>query len=438
MRLTAEASGPLHGSVAVPGDKSLSHRALLLGALGVGTSQVQGLLTGVDVLATEAALMACGVEIEREGHDLVVHGVGTGGLAEPQNVLDLGNAGTGARLLMGVLAGHPFTSVVTGDASLRRRPMARVLDPLSTMGAQFFTRTGGRLPATVVGTAEPQPIEHRSTIASAQVKSAILLCGLHGIGETAVVEPAASRDHTENMLSAMGARIERTVLADGSHRVALQGESELHPLAFRIPGDPSSAAFPIVATLICPGSNARFTHVGTNPLRTGLFETLKEMGADLKFEETGRAAGEPVCTIEVSAGPLKGVEVPAERAPSMIDEFPILAMAAAFADGQTVMRGLGELRVKESDRFAAVLDGLKRNGVDVEADGDDLMVTGSGGKRVRGGARLDANHDHRIAMSFLVLGLGAEDAISVDGSETIETSFPGFVELMRGLGARIG
>ncbi|HET6467628.1 MAG TPA: 3-phosphoshikimate 1-carboxyvinyltransferase [Geminicoccaceae bacterium] len=436
MLLRAAPHGPLAGTVALPGDKSISHRALMFAAMARGTSRIEGLLEGEDVLRTAGALRALGVGLERLADGgWRVEGVGVGGFREPEGVLDLGNAGTGARLLLGLLAGHGFTSFLTGDASLRARPMARVVEPLSQMGAAFVTRSGARLPLAVTGRSEPRPIIWRSKVASAQVKSAILLAGLHAPGRTVVVEPLASRDHSERMLGAMGAEITSEAQADGALEVAILGPAELSARPMLVPGDPSSAAFPMVAAAITPGALVRLRGVGMNPLRTGLLTTLLEMGAMLRVLERREQAGEEVADLEIEGSGLCAVEVPAERAPSMIDEYPILAVAAACARGRTVMRGLGELRVKESDRLAAMADGLAACGVKVAAEGDSLIVQGGG--RPAGGVTIDAHLDHRIAMSFLVLGGAAAAPVTVAGAETIDTSFPGFQRLMNGLGARI-
>ncbi|MEK0084452.1 3-phosphoshikimate 1-carboxyvinyltransferase [Benzoatithermus flavus] len=436
MLLRAAPHGALSGAVALPGDKSISHRSLMLAAMAVGESRIEGLLEGEDVLATARALRAMGVEVERGAPGCWrVWGVGVGGLAEPSDVLDLGNAGTGARLLMGLLAGHAFTSFMTGDASLRSRPMRRVIEPLARMGASFVSRSGGRLPLAVTGRTDLLPIVHESKVASAQVKSAVLLAGLHAPGSTTVIEPLPSRDHSERMLTAMGATIVSEPTETGGRRVTITGQPELRPQSFVVPGDPSSAGFPAVAAALAAGSEVRLERVGLNPLRTGLYATLVEMGARIGIENEAVAGGEPVGDLVVRGGPLRGVEVPAERAPTMIDEYPILAVAAAFAEGATIMRGLSELRVKESDRLAVMADGLAACGVAVEVEGDDLVVHGAA--RVRGGALIDARLDHRIAMSFLVLGGRAEAPVTVKGAEAIETSFPGFAELMNGLGAEI-
>ena len=437
MRLIARPSGRLAGSVAVPGDKSISHRALLLGALAVGTSRIRGLLEGEDVRATWRALAELGVTIDREGPEVRVHGVGVGGLRAPGDVLDLGNAGTGVRLLMGVLAGHGFPATLTGDASLRRRPMGRVLRPLQQMGVRVTATDGDRLPLTMTGSDQLLPIAYASPVASAQVKSAVLLAGLHAAGITEVSEPSPSRDHTETMLQAMGATIERGQDAAGRPRVAITGQPELRPFDLAVPGDPSSAAFPLVAALLQPGSDVTVRRIGMNPTRTGLIEVLQLMGASIEVLDLTHGAGEAVADLRVQSGPLRGIEVPPEMAPAMIDEYPILAVAAAFAAGRTVMHGIGELRVKESDRLAAMAAGLEAAGVAVEAGEDWLAVEGRGGTPPVGGNVVDAGHDHRIAMSFAVLGLASETAIAIDGAETIATSFPTFVDLMRGLGAAL-
>ena len=435
--LSSGSSRPLHGRCRVPGDKSISHRALILGALAVGRTRIRNLLEGDDVLRTAAALKALGARIARDRNgQWTVHGVGVGGLVEPGEILDLGNSGTGARLLMGAVATHPFTSFFSGDESLRRRPMARIVEPLTRIGARFVARDGSRLPLAVVGTASPMPIAYTLPVPSAQVKSAVLLAGLNAPGETTVIEPVATRDHTENMLRHFGAQITVTATETGGKRIALIGQPELRPADLAVPGDPSSAAFPIVAALIRPGSAITIEGVGTNPLRTGLYQTLAEMGARLGLARTRIAGGEPVADITVKAGDLHGVNVPAARAPSMIDEYPILAVAAAFAKGRTVMRGLGELRVKESDRLAAIAGGLRKCGVAATIDGDTLTVEGKG-TPPKGGALVAAQLDHRIAMAFLVLGGAARKPVRIDDGETIATSFPGFVKLMNRLGTRI-
>ncbi|HYL48247.1 MAG TPA: 3-phosphoshikimate 1-carboxyvinyltransferase [Stellaceae bacterium] len=435
--LSSGSSRSLRGRCRVPGDKSISHRVLILGALAVGHTRIRNLLEGDDVLRTAAALRALGARIERSRDGLwSVHGVGVGGLTEPAEVLDLGNSGTGARLLMGAVATLPFASFFTGDESLRRRPMARIVEPLTRIGARFVARDGARLPLAVVGTASPMPITYTLPVPSAQVKSAVLLAGLNTPGETTVIEPAATRDHTENLLRHFGAVVAVTSTGTGGKRITLTGQPELTPADLTVPGDPSSAAFPIVAALIRPGSDMTVEGIGTNPLRTGLYQTLTEMGAPLGIAKARIAGGESVADIRVKAGDLHGVEVPAVRAPSMIDEYPILAVAAAFAKGRTVMRGLGELRVKESDRLAAIADGLQKCGVAATIDGDTLTVEGKG-TPPKGGALVAAKLDHRIAMAFLVLGGAARKPVRIDDGETIATSFPGFVKLMNRLGTRI-
>jgi 3-phosphoshikimate 1-carboxyvinyltransferase len=435
--LSSGSSRSLRGRCRVPGDKSISHRVLILGALAVGRTRIRNLLEGDDVLRTAAALRALGARIERSRDGLwSVHGAGIGGLTEPAEVLDLGNSGTGARLLMGAVATLPFASFFTGDESLRRRPMARIVEPLTRIGARFVTRDGARLPLAVVGTASPMPITYTLPVPSAQVKSAVLLAGLNAPGETTVIEPAATRDHTENLLRHFGAVVAVTSTETGGKRITLTGQPELTPADVTVPGDPSSAAFPIVAALIRPGSDMTVEGVSTNPLRTGLYQTLTEMGAPLGIAKARIAGGESVADIRIKAGDLHGVEVPAVRAPSMIDEYPILAVAAAFAKGRTVMRGLGELRVKESDRLAAIADGLQKCGVAATIDGDTLTVEGKG-TPPKGGALVAAKLDHRIAMAFLVLGGAARKPVRIDDGDTIATSFPGFVKLMNRLGTRI-
>jgi 3-phosphoshikimate 1-carboxyvinyltransferase len=431
---TARPSEALSGSARVPGDKSISHRALMIAGLAVGESRIDGLLEGADVLGTAAAMRALGAEVVREANGAWrVWGRGLGGLCEPEDVIDLGNSGTGARLIMGILAAHPITAVLTGDASLRARPMARVATPLVQMGAQVYARAGCRLPLTVVGTADPLPLRYRLPVPSAQVKSAILLAGLNTPGATCVVEPAPTRDHSELMLRHFGAEIAVETTDEG--RVAtVTGRPELSGRALRVPADPSSAAFVLVAALLLPGSEVRLPEVGVNPHRTGLLESLREMGADIRLENRREAAGEPVADLLVRAGTLEGIEVPAARAPTMIDEYPILAVAAACAKGRTVMRGLGELRVKESDRLAALARGLSACGVEVEEGEDSLVVHGRGG-RAPGGATIATGLDHRIAMSFLVLGLAGDNPVTIDDAGPIDTSFPDFIGLLRGLGA---
>jgi 3-phosphoshikimate 1-carboxyvinyltransferase len=434
--LEARPSGKLQGRLGVPGDKSISHRALILGGLAVGRTRVKGLLEGEDVLRTAAAMRAYGAAVARAADGTwVIDGAGVGGLAEPQDVLDLGNSGTSARLLLGLAASHPVTTFMTGDASLRRRPMARAAEPLARMGARIVARQGCRLPLAVTGAASPLPIEYRLPIPSAQVKSAVLLAGLNAPGATTVIEPAPTRDHTERMLRHFGGLVEASETADG-RRVTVSGQPELKGADLAVPGDPSSAAFPVVAALLVPGSELLVEAVGVNALRAGLFRTLREMGAALELRNQRLEGGEPIADIAVAASRLRGVEVPAERAPSMIDEYPILAVAAAFAEGRTVMRGLEELRVKESDRLTAIAEGLASCGVEVAVEGDTLVVEGSG-RPPAGGATIATRLDHRIAMAFLVLGLAAEAPVGVDDAAPIDTSFPGFAALMRRLGAEL-
>lgn len=426
---------PLAGAVRVPGDKSISHRALMFGALAVGRTEITGLLEGEDVLATAAALRAIGAGIERAGNGRWrVDGVGVGGLGEPEDVLDLGNSGTSARLLLGLLATHELTAFVTGDGSLRRRPMRRVIDPLSQFGARFVAREGGRLPLAVTGAADPVPIEYSLPVPSAQVKSAVLLAGLNTPGMTTVIENEPTRDHTERMLRHFGAKVMVEDEKRGGRRISVEGQPELKAAPITVPGDPSSAAFPLVAALIVPGSEIMIENVGLNPSRTGLFTSLVEMGADIAFENRREAGGEPVADLRVRAGVLTGIDVPPERAPSMIDEYPILAVAAACARGRTIMRGLAELRVKESDRLAGIAEGLTRCGVEVRIAGDDLIVEGSGAPPP-GGGLIATRLDHRIAMAFLVLGLASRDPVRIDDARPIATSFPDFVPLMQRLGA---
>jgi 3-phosphoshikimate 1-carboxyvinyltransferase len=433
--LEARSSGPLRGKVRVPGDKSISHRALILGALAVGETRISGLLEGEDVINTAKAMRALGAKVERTGDFAwIVHGVGVAGFAQPQGPLDFGNSGTGCRLVMGAVAGCPITAVFDGDASLRGRPMRRVLGPLELMGARVGDAgEGGRLPLTLHGARDPLPIVYKTPVASAQIKSAVLLAGLAAPGITTVIETEASRDHTELMLKHFGAQIVSTREGRHGRRIALTGEPELHGAGVVVPADPSSAAFPIVAALIVEGSDLILSDVMTNPLRTGLFTTLREMGASIEQSEVRGDAGEPMAQLRVRASKLRGVEVPAERAPSMIDEYLVLAVAAAFAEGTTIMRGLQELRVKESDRLEATAAMLRVNGVKVEISGDDLIVEGRG--HVPGGGVVATHMDHRIAMSALVMGLAADKPVKVDDTAFIATSFPDFIPMMRSLGA---
>src|SRR5262245_16598632 len=423
----------LSGTARVPGDKSISHRSLMLGALAVGETEIHGLLEGEDVLRTAAAMRQLGGEAER-GADGVwrARGRGIGGLREAPDVLDLGNAGTGTRLLMGLVAPYDFVTFFTGDASLRSRPMARVSEPLSRMGARIVARAGGRPPLAVIGTAEPMPITYKLPVASAQVKSAILLAGLNTPGITTVIEPEPTRDHTELMLKGFGAVLKVEQTKEG-RAVSLTGQPEIFGRKIVVPGDPSSAAFPLAAALIVPGSDIRLPNIGLNPHRIGFIETLLEMGANITIENRREEAGEPVGDLRVRHGALRGVTVPPERAASMIDEYPILSVLAAYAEGETRMLGLAELRVKESDRLATMAQGLAACGVKVTEGKDSLSV--SGGKAPAGGVRIPVKLDHRIGMSFLVLGMAAQKPVEIDDAEAIGTSFPGFVDLMNGLGA---
>ena len=433
--LTARRAGALKGRARVPGDKSISHRALIFGALTVGETRISGLLEGEDVINTANAMRALGARVERTGEGAWrVFGVGVGGFRAPDGVLDFGNSGTGCRLVMGAIGGCPISATFDGDASLRQRPMQRILEPLARIGARAASAgDGGRLPITLAGARDPIPIVYRTPVPSAQIKSAVLLAGLAAPGETTVIESEASRDHTERLLKHFGAEVRLEAEGAQGRKITVRGEVELAPAPVVVPADPSSAAFPMVAALIVPGSEVILTDVMTNPLRTGLILTLREMGAEIETLDLRSAGGEEVADLRVRASNLRGVEVPAARAPSMIDEYPVLAVAASFAQGTTVMRGLKELRVKESDRLSAVADGLKANGVEVDIQGDDLIVHGKG--LVRGGGGVATHMDHRIAMAFLVMGLSSEKPVRVDDAAIIATSFPGFPSLMRALGA---
>ncbi|MCJ8144336.1 3-phosphoshikimate 1-carboxyvinyltransferase [Ancylobacter sp. A5.8] len=433
----ARRSGPLKGRARVPGDKSVSHRALIFGTLTVGETRISGLLEGEDVLNTAKACAALGAVVERVGEgEWRVKGVGVGGLRSPEGPLDFGNAGTGSRLMMGVVAGNPIIATFDGDASLRRRPMRRILDPLEQMGVEVLDAAeGGRLPVTLKGPRDLMPIIYESPVASAQIKSAVLLAGLGAPGETTVIEKEASRDHTERMLAHFGADVRVEPYGEHGRKVTLKGRPELKPAPVRVPSDPSSAAFPLVAALIVPGSDIVIEGVMTNPLRTGLLTTLKEMGADITLLNERIEGGESVADLHVRHASLTGVVVPAERAPSMIDEYPVLAVAAGFAQGTTRMRGLSELRVKESDRLAVVAAGLEATGVVHRIEGDDLIVEGRG--VVPGAGPVATHMDHRIAMSFLVMGLASEQPVTIDDISFVATSFPAFTPIMRALGAVI-
>lgn len=432
-----EPGAPLRGTVTIPGDKSISHRSLMLSALAVGESRVSGLLEGEDVLATAAAMRALGAQIER-GADGVwrIHGVGVGSLVQPATALDMGNSGTSTRLLMGLLASHPLTATFTGDASLSKRPMGRVTDPLGLMGASFTTAPGGRLPLTMTGIAPAVPIEYRLPVASAQVKSAVLLAGLNTPGITRVIEPVPTRDHSERMLRGFGAQLTVDVDADGTRHIAIHGEAELKPQTLVVPGDPSSAAFPVVAALITPGSDITVTNVGMNPTRSGLFTLLQAMGADLTITNERDVGGEPVADLVVRHSQLTGIEVPPDIAPSMIDEFPVFFVAASFAKGRTTTSGLDELRVKESDRLALMASNLARIGADVTERQDGLVIDGTDGAPLQGTETtptIGAELDHRIAMSFAVAGQATIGGVVIDDMSPVATSFPGFADLLRTL-----
>lgn len=435
--MTARRSGPLTGTAEVPGDKSISHRALILGALSVGETVVTGLLEGQDVLDTAKAMRAFGAEVTQHGTGhWTVTGAGVGGFAEPVDIIDCGNSGTGARLIMGCMATSPITVTFTGDASLRKRPMARVTDPLSLFGTRAYGRSGGRLPMTVVGAADPVPVRYKVPVPSAQVKSAVLLAGLGAPGETVVIEKEPTRDHSERMLKGFGADLHVEDTAEG-RVITLVGQPELRAQTVAVPRDPSSAAFPVCAALIVENSDIFVPGVSQNLTRNGLYTTLVEMGAQIEFGNPREEGGEPVADLRVRFSDLKGVEVPAERAASMIDEFPVLSVVAACAEGTTIMRGVKELRVKESDRIDAMARGLEACGVRIEEDEDTLIVHGMGAGGVPGGATCATHIDHRIAMSFLVLGLASKRPVTVDDGSPIATSFPAFEGLMAALGADI-
>lgn len=431
--LSVMRASPLRGRVRLPGDKSISHRALIFGALATGTTRIRGLLEAEDVVNTARAVSALGAPAEKRGDVWEVKGRGPGGLGQPAEPLDFGNSGTGARLMMGVVAGHPITVQMTGDASLSRRPMRRVLGPLMQMGLQVLEPGKETLPLTLRGTSELIPIIYPLPVPSAQVKSAVLLAGLHAAGETTVIEHEATRDHTERMLRHFGADV-RVIEKDGARHITVRGDAELSGRDILVPGDPSSAAFLVAAALIVPGSDVTIEGVLVNPTRTGLYMTLQEMGGDVALLNEREEGGEPIADIRVRASELKGVRVPAERAPSMIDEYPVLAAISAFAKGTTQMDGLAELKVKESDRLQATATGLAANGVRARIDGDSLIVEGE--QRMRGGGCVATHLDHRIAMAFLTAGLASEKPIAVDDTAMIATSFPEFRGLMETLGAR--
>lgn len=436
--MTSRPCGPLKGEARVPGDKSISHRSLILGALSVGETRVTGLLEGQDVLDTGKAMRSFGAEVtDHGGGEWSVHGVGVGGFAEPDHVIDCGNSGTGVRLIMGAMATTPIAATFTGDASLNSRPMARITDPIALFGARSFGRSGGRLPMTILGAENPVPVRYTVPMPSAQVKSAVLLAGLNAPGQTVVIEKEATRDHTERMLAGFGAEISVEETEEG-RVITLTGQPELKPQTVAVPRDPSSAAFPVCAALIVEGSEITVPGVSQNPTRNGLYTTLVEMGADIAFENEREEGGEPVADLRVRfSGDLKGVEVPPDRAASMIDEYPILSVVAANATGRTVMRGVKELRVKESDRIDAMARGLEANGVRIEEEDDLMIVHGMGAKGVPGGGSAAARLDHRIAMSFMVLGMAAQKPVKIDDGGPIATSFPVFEPLMAGLGAQL-
>ncbi|WP_207093051.1 3-phosphoshikimate 1-carboxyvinyltransferase [Novosphingobium sp. PY1] len=432
-------TGPLKGRIRVPGDKSISHRSIMLGALAVGETRVTGLLEGEDVLATAAAMRAMGASVERvgdseSGGEWVVNGVGVGALLQPEAPLDMGNSGTSTRLLMGLIASHPITATFIGDASLSKRPMGRVITPLSQMGASFEASEGGRLPLILKGTSPAVPITYRLPVASAQVKSAVLLAGLNTPGRTTVIEPVPTRDHSERMLKGFGAQLEVEVEPDGTRIITVTGEAELRPQVIDVPGDPSSAAFFIVAALLVPGSEVLIENVGLNPTRAGLVSVLRQMGGDITEVNPREVGGEPVADLLVKHSVLKGIDVDAEIAPAMIDEFPVLFVAASLAEGKTTTSGLDELRVKESDRLAVMAAALTAAGARIEEREDGLVIEGTGGEALPGTEAAIATHlDHRIAMSMAVAGLVSRGGVEVDDTRPIATSFPVFESMLAGL-----
>ncbi|WP_370227858.1 3-phosphoshikimate 1-carboxyvinyltransferase [Cognatishimia sp.] len=436
--MTSRPCGPLKGEAIVPGDKSISHRSLILGALAVGETKISGLLEGEDVLDTAKAMRAFGADVvDHGGGEWSVFGVGVGGFAEPDQVIDCGNSGTGVRLIMGCMATTGITATFTGDASLNKRPMARVTDPIALFGAQSVGRSEGRLPMTIVGAKDPVPVRYTTPMPSAQVKSAVLLAGLNAPGQTVVIEKEATRDHTERMLTGFGAEVSVRDTEEG-REITLTGQPELQAQVIAVPRDPSSAAFPVCAALITPGSDVLVPNIGLNPTRAGLFTTLQEMGADLTFENQREEGGEPVADLRAKFSPdLKGIEVDPARAASMIDEYPVVSVVASFAQGDTVMKGVKELRVKESDRIDAMAKGLRANGVEVDEGDDWWIVKGLGHGNVPGGGTCESQLDHRIAMSFMVMGMATQKPVSVDDGGPIATSFPIFETLMDQLGARI-
>lgn len=433
--MTSRRSGPLKGTAPIPGDKSISHRSLILGALTIGETKISGLLEGQDVLDTGRAMAAFGADVVNHGDgNWSVHGLGVGGFHEPEDVIDCGNAGTGVRLIMGAMATSPITVTFTGDASLRSRPMSRITDPLALFGAQSYGRSGGRLPLTIIGAHDTLGARYESPVPSAQVKSAVLLAGLNAVGETVLVEQEATRDHSERMLRGFGAQVETEITRDG-RVITLQGQPELRPQTIHVPCDPSSAAFPVCAALITPGSEILVPNIGLNPTRAGLYQTLIEMGADITYENERQEGGEPTADLRVRHSALKGIDVPPERAASMIDEYPILSVVASFAEGTTTMTGVKELRVKESDRIDAMARGLNAAGVETDETEDSLTIHGRGADGVIGGARAETHLDHRISMSFLCLGFASQKPMSIDDAGPVSTSFPNFMPLMKELGA---
>ena len=436
--MTSHKCTGLSGVVEVPGDKSISHRSLIFGAMALGKTEISGLLEGQDVLDTAKAMEAFGASVTNHGDgNWTVHGVGVGGFSEPDGVIDCGNSGTGVRLIMGAMATHDMTATFTGDASLNKRPMARVTDPIALFGAEAYGRKGGRLPMTIVGAKHPVPVRYTVPMPSAQVKSAVMLAGLNAPGETVIIEKEATRDHTERMLVGFGAEVDVEITAEG-RVITLQGYPELKPQTISVPRDPSSAAFPVCAALITEGSDILVPNIGLNPTRAGLYTTLREMGADLVFENERIEGGEPVADLRAKFSPnMKGIEVPPERAASMIDEYPILSVVASFAEGETIMRGVKELRVKESDRIDAMAKGLRANGMDIDEGEDWWILHGKGMGNVPGGGLAETFLDHRIAMSFLILGMGSEKPVHIDDGGPIVTSFPNFEPLMSALGAKL-
>ena len=436
--MTSHKCTGLSGVVEVPGDKSISHRSLIFGAMALGKTEISGLLEGQDVLDTAKAMEAFGASVTNHGDgNWTVHGVGVGGFSEPDGVIDCGNSGTGVRLIMGAMATHDMTATFTGDASLNKRPMARVTDPIALFGAEAYGRKGGRLPMTIVGAKHPVPVRYTVPMPSAQVKSAVMLAGLNAPGETVIIEKEATRDHTERMLVGFGAEVDVEITAEG-RVITLRGYPELKPQTISVPRDPSSAAFPVCAALITEGSDILVPNIGLNPTRAGLYTTLREMGADLVFENERLEGGEPVADLLAKFSPnMKGIEVPPERAASMIDEYPILSVVASFAEGDTIMRGVKELRVKESDRIDAMAKGLRANGMDIDEGEDWWIIHGKGMGNVPGGGLAETFLDHRIAMSFLILGMGSEKPVHIDDGGPIVTSFPNFEPLMSALGAKL-